>query len=137
MRENEQNIFYFKMTIVIGLVLLAWALFSYSKLLYRSYQLDLKKEWFTQENERLVQENHNLADEFEYLQSASFLEREAKEKLNKKKPGENVIVLRDPPPKFATFIDEKESLRLKLESLTNAQKWWYYFFGTEEMLENL
>lgn len=137
MRTREQNILYLKITIFVGLFLLAWVLFSYSKMLYKSYQLDQKMQWFRGENAILITANATLTEEFEYLQTEYFLERVAKEKLNKKMRGERVIVLEEPKEEFATVTDRSELLRIKLNALTNSQKWWYYFFGTEQLLEDL
>jgi hypothetical protein len=137
MLSNEKNILYLKITIFTGLLLLGWALFSYSKLIYRSYQLDQKMQWFDGENERLVSGNKALAEEFEYIQTEFFLERAAKEQLHKKQRNEKVIVIQEPQEEFAKPLSHEEMLRIRLNSLTNPQKWWYYFFGTEQLLEDL
>lgn len=134
MHSQEKQLFHFKLTILIGLALLAWALFSYSKLLYQSYQLDQKKQWFETEIRTLREQNVFRAEEFEYLQTEFFLERAAKEKLNKKKSGEKVIVLGKPKQEFAAIVSQEDRLNMKIDSLSNAQKWWYYFFGSEDLL---
>jgi hypothetical protein len=134
MRSQEKQLFHFKLTILIGLALLAWALFSYSKLLYQSYQLDQKKQWFETEIRTLHEQNVFRAEEFEYLQTEFFLERAAKEKLNKKKLGEKVIVLEKPKQEFAAIVSQEDRLNMKIDSLSNEQKWWYYLFGSEDLL---
>lgn len=134
MRTKEKQILHFKISIIIGLILLGWALFSYSKLLYQSYQLDQKKQWFEMEIRTLKEQNVFLAEEFEYLQTEFFLERAAKEKLNKRKPEEKVIIIEKSKEEFALITNKEELLKMKLSQLENYQKWWYYFFGTEKLL---
>jgi hypothetical protein len=136
MRSQERQLFHFKLTILIGLALLGWALFSYSKLLYQSYQLDQKKQWFESEIRTLKEQNVLLAEEFEYLQTEFFLERAAKEKLNKKKKEEKVIVLREPKEAFAIIETSDDVLKRRLDGLPNHKKWWYFFFGEEDMLRD-
>ncbi len=136
MRTQEKQLFQLKLIIFIGLTLFGWTLFSYSKLLYQSYQLDQKKQWFEMEIRTLKEQNSFLAEEFEYLQTEFFLERAAKEKLNKRKPEEKVIVLEKPKEEFALISNKDEFLKMKLDQLENYQKWWYYFFGTEKLLMN-
>ena len=136
MRTQETQLFQLKLIIFIGLTLFGWTLFSYSKLLYQSYQLDQKKQWFEMEIRTLKEQNSFLAEEFEYLQTEFFLERAAKEKLNKRKPEEKVIVLEKPKEEFALISNKDEFLKMKLDQLENYQKWWYYFFGTEKLLMN-
>ena len=127
MRTQERQLFHFKITILVGLALFGWALFSYSKLLYQSYQLDQKKEWFASEIRVLREQNAFLAEEFEYLQTEFFLERAAKEKLNKRKPEEKVIILNKVKEEFALITDKNEIFKMKLAELENHQKWYYYF----------
>lgn len=71
--------------------------------------------------------NSDLARLLNYFKSRSFLEREAKLKLNVRRPDENVVVI---------YEDEKENnLKDKnikgfsgLEGLTNFEKWLRYLF---------
>ena len=120
---------------MIGILIFVWLLFEYTSLIYKRYQLNQKKNWFIEENEKLEEDNQKLSEQFEYFQSESFLEREAKAKLGKKNLGEEVAVIKEETPKFAQEEDEVSEKKIKLNKLTNPQKWWYYLFGSEQLLD--
>ena len=114
---------YFQLKVILFLVLLifGWLLFEYASLVYRSYSIDIKKQWFEDEKARLVGENQELAREYQYFQTDYFLVREAKRKLNKKEAGEDVMVISDP----------REATKKPGEwwqGIENPQVWWDYFF---------
>ncbi|TSC74665.1 MAG: Uncharacterized protein G01um101444_226 [Parcubacteria group bacterium Gr01-1014_44] len=72
--------------------------------------------------------NSDLARLLDYFKSRAYLEREAKLKLNVRRPDENVVFI---------YEDEKESAMNNensqgfsgLEGLTNFEKWLKYLFG--------
>lgn len=82
-----------RVILAILFILCGWILVEYTSLLYKSYQLELKKQWFIEENQRLVETNHDLEKRYEYYQTDYFFRKEAKRKLNRKLPGEKVIVV--------------------------------------------
>jgi len=71
--------------------------------------------------------NFELSRLLDYFKSRSFLEREAKLKLNVRQPDENVVFI---------YEDEKENIMKNernqgfsgLEGLTNFEKWLKYLF---------
>ena len=71
--------------------------------------------------------NSSLAKLMTYFKSPAYLEREAKLKLNVRRPDENVVFI---------FQDEKETVAKEeknknlpdLEGLTNFEKWMKYLF---------
>ena len=75
--------------------------------------------------EAAKKDNTNLEKNMANLQNPSFLEREAKLKLNYKKSDEQVVfVYRDTAPKKGS-----ESFQSKLAGMKNYQKWWYWLIG--------
>ena len=115
---------YFQLKVMVFLVLLvfAWLLFEYASLVYKSYKIDLKKEWFQKENAQLQLENQQLARQFQYFQTDYFLVREAKRELNLKEPGEKVLVVADDP-----IVPKGE--QVWWIGSDNLGVWWKYFFG--------
>ncbi len=101
---------------------------------YRKYQLTQEINNLKTEIQKLEGKNEQLADLMEYLKEEPYLEKEARLKLNMKKPGERVVVISDkgeeielPQPKeennpvnVLTNIPEGET--------TNYWEWWQYFF---------
>src|SRR3989344_4341659 len=68
--------------------------------------------------------NLDLARLLSYFKSRSYLEREAKLKLNVRRPDENVVVIYEDEKE--NQIKEKERESLGLEGLTNFEKWVRY-----------
>ncbi|MEA2113078.1 MAG: septum formation initiator family protein [Patescibacteria group bacterium] len=106
---------------------------------YHKYQLTKEINSLRLEIERLDGRNRQLANLMDYFKEESFLEKEARLKLNLKKPGEKVVIISD-------YFDSKNGLdaatdnghNLKAgesasEKSTDKQtanywKWWEYFF---------
>jgi len=93
------------------------------------------------ESERLSGKNQDLKDLIGYLQGDSFVEKEARLKMDLKQPGEQVAVVKDQNADAA--VDQNNSvinsvfnipgLDKQAEApLTNPQKWKRYFFGPAE-----
>jgi cell division protein FtsB len=69
-------------------------------------------------------ENQQLKDLVTYLQSDQSLEEQARLNLNLKKPGEQVIVVKDAPDSARAVIVTSAD-----EATSNLSKWWRYFFN--------
>jgi len=120
--RSSRRSFHLKVGLLVLLILFGWVLLEYSSLMYRSYQLEQKKQWFIDENERLVGNNEDLEKKYEYYKTDYFFRKEAKRKLNKKEPGEQVVII--------TGGDEKIRSENTWEIGGNVmQKWWDYLFG--------
>ena len=106
---------------------------------YRFFQRTgmIKNEIRELENEanRINQENATLRDKIEYFSSASFQEREAKDKLGLKKIDEQVIVVKTSPD--AGHQAENYSIPIIGTGRTaefhspNYVKWWRMLFGNQ------
>ena len=71
--------------------------------------------------------NSDLSRLLNYFKSRSFLEREAKLKLNVRRPDENVVFIYE-DEKENVMKDEKNQGFSGLEGLTNFEKWLRYLF---------
>lgn len=67
--------------------------------------------------------NKEAGELFEYLQSPQFIEEQLRLNMSMKKPGEEVVVIKDLDDK-QLFAPEEEII-----SLSNAKKWWKYFLN--------
>lgn len=109
---------------------------------YRKYRLQKEFDSLKSEIDKLENKNQDLASMLEYLNKESNLEKEARRRLNLKKPGENVVVIL-PPEQSLPRQDENpsrgdlepskneaapESARQETKN-QNLSKWWNYFFG--------
>jgi len=119
---------------VIALVFL---LLNFVRESYHKYQLSEEIGGLKTEIERLEGRKQQLAGLMEYFEQESYLEREARQRLNLKKPGEKVVILSQ---KTDTDIKSDQEVDNVLDKNTdfnqntdnqeaaNYWKWWEYFF---------
>lgn len=73
-----------------------------------------------------------LVTKIEQYASIAFLEAEARNKLNLKKKGETVVVIKNIPvlplPVQEGFIANETSAQIVEKQKTNLELWWKYFF---------
>jgi len=124
---SSQKDFQLKVIFFVMIIVLAWVLVEYTSLLYKSYQIEMKKQWFIEENERLVNSNRNLEKQYEYYKTDYFFRKEAKRKLNKKEPGEKVIIITGGDQKLRSTNDWEITSNIP-------EKWWNYLFAEKEIL---
>jgi len=74
---------------------------------YRKYRLQKEFDSLKSEIDKLENKNQDLASMLEYLNKESNLEKEARRRLNLKKPGENVVVI--VPPESEPRPENKSS----------------------------
>ena len=95
---------------------------------------DLKKEIGALEGEinSLEGKNQELGGLISYFESLDFIEKEARTKLNLRKPGEQIIIVPETETsQQKAAVQEAASgsfLVQENKSLNNPQKWWNYFF---------
>lgn len=83
------------------------------------------------EAERVKGANIDLKEKIAYFETESFQEREAKDKLNLQKPGEQVVIIKENPygrSENAGPAGTPESQVDRQSSIPNYVKWWNYFF---------
>lgn len=121
--------------VVLGLaVVISWK--GYEKHLENEI-ISEKVQKLQEEAGRLQEETEKLNDKIAYLRTPDYVEREAKDKLNLKKPGESVALIQ--PDRFQSeLIDQKDGDQsergvhvVTYGSISNPIKWWDFFFGPE------
>ncbi|MFH0814630.1 MAG: septum formation initiator family protein [Candidatus Falkowbacteria bacterium] len=118
---------FFVLLAVIVLLLIACArqFFNYQDLLTRVS--DAKNEISKLEMNKIA-----LAVKIEQYASAEFLEAEARNKLNLKKKGETVVVIKNIPgavlPIDTVGADDETGDKVAEKQKTNLALWWKYFF---------
>lgn len=132
----------FLVIILIGLSLLTFRLVKITK---HEYRLKSELKPLNDEIKQIKKEKEKLSKNFEYFKSESYLEKEARTRLNLKKEGEQVVII-SPGDKL-----KNQDLNPSLEDLTLSQGqmeggansetnqtqkekskttlWWNYFFG--------
>ena len=85
-------------------------------------EVDNEIKSLEQKAEQIRKDNQELSQLINYLNTDEYKEKAAREKLNLKKEGEQVVAL----PKDSEFELSQQS---NSEPVTNRQKWFDYFFG--------
>ena len=123
-----------KLTKVLALALILAALgvtWALVKETYRKRQIQKEIALLQGEASRIVQENQTIQERIKYLESQDFQEREAKDKLNLRSPGEEVVIVKTEISNKSKEekVEVAEVVELPETRLNNPQKWWYLFFS--------
>lgn len=100
---------------------------------YRKYDqnnaIEREIEKKKQEADRMTNDNKLLSEQVAYLKTPEFREQQAKEKLNLKKPGESVAIIKPVPGHEGEETPfEQNKPDAPVENVPNWKKWWEYLF---------
>ncbi len=120
---------------LIGLILVLLVGYPLVKKINQQRMLNREIEELSEEMERISNKNKKLEEIVGYLESISFVEKEARLNLDLRKPGEKVVVVKD-----KTFLNEENDIEsvymiegldkaVEPDEKANPQKWWDYFFN--------
>jgi cell division protein FtsL len=131
-----------KITLFFLLLGFIWLIMGVVNVYYKKYQINKQVEKLKSEIAKTEQNNQQISAMIDYLGSQSFLEKEAREKLNMKKEGEEVVMV-EPAKNLAgagaqapgELLPENESQAKpqvsggsNKEKESNFSKWRRYFF---------
>lgn len=123
---EPKKIYRSKLFLVGALIVVVLISISLTKEALRRHQINQDIQQLTQEVTDLEERNTELADLIQYLNSTSWQEKEARTKLNLKKPGETMVVTPGSIVEEEEVV-EKIVLTDALKSRSNPQKWWRLF----------
>jgi cell division protein FtsB len=120
-----------KIIIIIEFLLVAYLLYSLTKNVYNSYQIDKYIENFELENETIAQENQKKNEDFLYFTSEEYIDKIAKQNLGLINPGEEVIVLSQDVLNVVDEqnLDEDGDVIVRNNEKSNVKNWIEFFFG--------
>lgn len=119
-----------KMVIIIEFLLVSYLLYSLTKNVYNSYQVDKYIEAFEEENNLIAEENKQKTEDYLYFTSSEYIDKIAKQNLSLVNPGEEVIVLSPDILSGADGIDDTEFGDFAVYGgMSNSRQWWEFFFG--------
>lgn len=119
-----------KLIIIIEFVLVAYLVYSLTKNVYNSYQVDEYIQAFKEENARIEAENKQKSEDYLYFTSEEYIDKIAKQNLGLINPGEEVIILS--PEVLMEEVNEEVASDddvARYSGLSNVEKWWQFFFG--------
>jgi cell division protein FtsB len=124
---KRTKVFLIRISIILGMVVLFYALYKLSNVIYQQNATEREIMSLQEEIDRLDKENRNMEDMIAYFKTDEFKEKEAKDKLNLVKDGEQVVFLKE-----KEVIKEEELEEQKPEVTVdkpNYYWWWHYFFS--------
>jgi len=134
--ENSGSIakkasFLFRVLIVCGFMALFYISYSIFQQAYKQNQINVEIASLQQEVEDLHQDNQNLLDFVNYIQTDDFKEKEAKDKLNLVKEGETVVLVKEKevPIRQEAVVEQKKPELVVNRS--NYYWWWHLLFSLE------
>jgi len=122
-----------KVVIIVEFVLVAYLIYSLTKNVYNSYLVDTYISSFEEENALLIAENQQKTDDYLYFTSPEYIDKIAKQNLSLVNPGEEVIVVSPETLNYdlkgnAESVSNEDSDVVRIETRTNPQLWWDFFF---------
>lgn len=128
-----------RLTILIGLGVVAAMAFGLSISFYRNVLFEETLESLTDRNKQIRAEIDDGLADLAYYKSLQYRDKYAKENLNRINPGEKVLILNEEPEPFV-FEDEDNiskqqqrdaAYRQYLESIPVLEHWRLYIFDPE------
>ena len=126
---------------VVNLLIIVFLSLSFGRQFVRDYDIQKEIDSLQKEVGVLLATNMEISELQTAVQTKSFIEREARLKLGMKKPGEEVVIIKERVNNDRDIVDSVDSsdpLGLVLDGLVestfvaNHTKWWYYFFNKNE-----
>ncbi len=118
-----------KLIIIVEFVLVSYLLYSLTKNVYNSYQVDKYIVAFENENALIEEENRQKTEDYLYFTSQEYIDKIAKQNLGLVNAGEEIIVLSPDvlgDEEFDEDLDVGEYA--KYSGLSNVEAWWDFFF---------
>jgi len=121
-----------KLIIVIEFTLVSYLLYSLTKNIYNSYQVDQVIESFQKENAVIEEENRKKNEDYLYFTSEEYIDKIAKQNLGLVDKGEEVIILSQDvtnPQQDKSAEDDVSTTLSRRSRMSNPKQWWDFFFG--------
>lgn len=120
-----------KVVIIVEFLLVSYLLYSLTKNVYNSYQVDKYIATFEEDNGKIEAENRQKTEDYLYFTSPEYIDKIAKQNLGLVNRGEEVIIL---SPEVLDEVnaggeDEEIGGLAKYAGMSNPRKWWEFFFG--------
>jgi cell division protein FtsL len=137
--KKNQNFFNSQFVLFFLILVLLWAIIVCVRITYKKNQMARESRLIGEKIEDLKKENQTLAALKSILNNRSYLEKEAKKRLNLKNEGEEIVMIpaKDLENEMSKSENEAEQEKVKtdetsqedLEKMPNYKKWWIYFFN--------
>jgi cell division protein FtsL len=121
---------------ILGLTVITAIGFPLVKNFSQRYRLNKEMADLQKEIDSYNKKNENLKKAIDYLKSDQFIEEQARLNMGMKKPGEEVVVIKDGKGGDASNNQDKDIFNVPglekavpQKNVTNITRWWNYFFN--------
>jgi len=118
-----------KLIIIIEFLLVTYLIYSLTKNVYNSYQVDNYIANFEGENAKIELENRQKTDDYLYFTSEEYIDKIAKQNLGLVNPGEEVLVISSDVVLSDSDLGEDLEDFAVYNGGSNVALWWDFFFG--------
>ncbi len=136
MQKNEKSFLkrffgsrWFLVTAFAVAVLVA---FGYARAYYQDYKIRQEIDSLQEQVKKLEHKKLESMDILKYVTSDAFVEEKARTELNLKKPGENVLIIKNQAESVGAEETAQKS-PVEKTLLNNTMKWWYYFLNRQSI----
>ncbi|HBH45972.1 MAG: hypothetical protein A2445_02840 [Candidatus Jacksonbacteria bacterium RIFOXYC2_FULL_44_29] len=126
------KIFRSKIFLGLEIVLLVVAIVALIKFSAKNKTIQAEIADWGKQVAMMENENQNLEKRLQEIKQDSYVELEAKKKLNYRRPDETVFVFYEENSQGQEMIGPRPSGRVESDNLSNPTKWWRYFFGSDK-----
>jgi len=119
-----------KIGLFIGLIILILVIVSIYRETAKKNQIETEISKLKEEAQQVAKANSSIQEKIDYFQSADYMEKEAKDKLNLKSPDEQVVVVKPSMAKETPIVQASgpDNNNEPKVAIANHLKWWNYFF---------
>ncbi len=113
-----------------GVIILVLIVVGIGKAALKKHDISTQVQTLNNQVSALESQNTELSGLIQYFQTKSFEQRQARENLGLKNPGETVVALSTSNAQDAEAFSNPEQSE-RQQNLSNPQKWWNYFFSIQ------
>ena|SRR3990167_7479794 len=118
---------------LLAILFIAYGGFATFRVIGRNFKLQQQVDQLISEIDVLNLRNQELEYEIAYFRTDAFIDKEARDKLGLKAPGEKTVILSDKiPAATKNLANQEQPPRTFTErTLNNFDQWLYFLFGIE------
>lgn len=127
-KSGKFNTVLAKIILIPAIIIIILATIALARETYKKNQIQREIEALKEKASQIDKESSQIQEKIAYLGSTDYQEKEAKDKLNLRSPGESVVIIK-PGIAKEPQIEEAPAPNIPVEDTTqNPIKWWNYFF---------
>jgi cell division protein FtsB len=127
-KKTFKKLLYSKIFLFAAALILIFLVVAFGRESYRKYELSKEINDLEKQILQLESTNQQMANLMDYFKKESYLEKEARLKLNLKKPEEKVVIILERDSLYKEVDNNGNQGDIDIPQDSNFWKWWEYFF---------